>query len=251
MNESSRRFPTVEGLHNLRDVGGYRAGDQLVRWRTLFRSDALHRLTERGQQQFAELGITTILDLRDDTERAYAPTSIASPVHIVPSPIFDSVDHILRDSSLEMEDFYLGIVETNGQNLARTIRYIASNEQPATLVHCTAGKDRTGATIALTLTALGVDSDDILHDYAVTERMLAGEWADRHLAFMEQLDIALTPKMRRLLVRSPVEVIDVTLNRVVSQHGSVPDYLLSHGFSEQDLENLARNLLTSTESGDG
>lgn len=248
MTTSPTRHPIVEGLHNIRDVGGYRAGDQVTKWRTLYRSDALHRLTEQGQEQFSKLGVSTIIDLRDDTERAYAPTQIRSDARIVANPIFEDVDTVLRDASLGIDEFYQGIVETSGRNLTAAIRLIAQSKNPATLVHCTAGKDRTGATIALTLTALGVDRDDVLHDYTITEQMLAGEWAERHISFMTSQNIAITPGMRRLLVQSPAEVIDEILTRITSTHGSVPDYLVAHGMPEDELGMLASHLLSSAEA---
>lgn len=249
MSHPSIRHPVVEGLHNIRDVGGYRAGDYVTRWNTLYRSDALHRLTDKGRQEFAALGISTVIDLRDDNERAYAPPALNQPIRIIANPIFQGVDGMLRETEMGMEDFYREMTESYGQNVVSAIRHIARVEQPATLVHCTAGKDRTGTTIALTLTTLGVDRDDVLHDYAETEQQLAGEWAERHLAFMESLEIELTPSMKRLLVQSPVEVIDQTLTSIERRFDSVPAYLSHHGLSEQEMAMLADRLLSSPKVG--
>jgi hypothetical protein len=60
---------SLEGCFNFRDLGGYRTSDgRTVRWRRLFRADALHRLTEADLAQLARLGLATVIDLRTNGE---------------------------------------------------------------------------------------------------------------------------------------------------------------------------------------
>lgn len=244
MTESFSRTVEVEGLHNLRDVGGYRAGDQTTRWRRLLRSDAPHQLTERGQQQFDALEIATVIDLRDDLERRFAPSQLVGRTSVVENPIFQGVDTTINDPDFGLEDFYRYLIDHHGENYVSALRVIAASNQQPVLVHCTAGKDRTGTVVAFALTAVGVDRDDILHDYAQTESLLAREWAEQHVALMQQHGLTITPKLRRLLVASPVEALDDTLHHIDRTHGSVRDYLSAHGLHENDLNALATLLLS-------
>lgn len=238
-------------MHNLRDVGGYRAGDQTTKWRTLYRSDAFDRLTDRGREQFSELNIARVIDLRDDSERSFAPSALPPETTVIANPIFQGVDATIRNPNATIEEFYLHLVGNHGTNYVSALQHILVEPDAAVLVHCTAGKDRTGTLVALALTSIGVDSDDILHDYAQTELLLSGAWAERHLAMMREHGIAITPTLERLLVSSPTEALSQTLEFIEQRFGSVADYLTAHGFSASELDALATKLLTSSgSSGD-
>ncbi|TAM60773.1 MAG: hypothetical protein EPN50_07375, partial [Chloroflexota bacterium] len=85
----SRQLPLV-GIFNLREVGGYPAEGGWVRRRRLFRSSALHRLDDQGREALRELGIRTVVDLRDDDERTAAPNRLEGVgARVVPRPLFD------------------------------------------------------------------------------------------------------------------------------------------------------------------
>lgn len=249
MKTAPERRVIVDGMYNLRDIGGYRSGSQRTKWQTLYRSDALHHITPLGVNQFSQLGIETIIDLRDDVERAHQPTALPTDVRVIASPIFQGVDATINDPNISIGGFYSNLLENYAPNYVRGIRHIIENNDGPVLVHCTAGKDRTGTLVALALTAIGVDREDVLHDYAQTELYLAGEWADRHIEHMQLLGVKLTPALRDLLVRSPRETLDATLVSVEAQHGSVVDYLRAHGLSEHELDQLAELLLENSEAG--
>lgn len=248
MTSAPERRVLVDGMYNLRDIGGYRSGSQRTKWQTVYRSDALHRLTPLGIDQFSRLGIETIIDLRDDVERAHQPTALPGAVRVIASPIFQGVDATINDPDISIGTFYSNLIENYTPNYVRGIRHIIEHNDGPVLVHCTAGKDRTGTLVALALTAIGVDREDVLHDYAQTEQYLAGEWADRHIEHMQSLGIELTPALRDLLVRSPSETLDAALASVESQHGSIVDYLRAHGLSDHEIDLLAALLLESSEA---
>jgi protein-tyrosine phosphatase len=245
MPHSAVRTIDVEGVYNLRDVGGYRAGGQITKWQTLYRSDALDKLTDRGREQLHDLGIARVVDLRDDSERRFAPSALADTSVIVANPIFQGVDDTLRRPDVTLEEFYLHLVANFGANYVAALRHILATDDQPVLVHCTAGKDRTGTLVAFTLNAVGVDNDDVLHDYAQTEQLLSGEWAEQHLSLMLSHGVTLTPSIERLLFASPTEALAHTLDYVEREFGSVSGYLRAHGFTEHERETLSAKLLTT------
>lgn len=240
MSELSRSIP-VDGLFNLRDTGGYRAGDRRTRWGRLLRSDGLHHLGDAGRAQLDALGLGLVLDLRDDAEREHAPSLVSPGTRIVANPIFQSATESLR-AGITLEGLYRHLLDDHGANYAIGLDRIASADERPVLVHCTAGKDRTGTLVALALTAVGVDRDDVLHDYALTEQNLAGPWLDRHVDMLTQYGVEITPEIMRLLGGSPAEALDGALNHVISRHGSVRDYLRACGLDDAQLDRLGERL---------
>lgn len=236
-----RHIP-AEGTYNLRDVGGYRADGGTVKWRTLFRSDALHRLTPSGVRVLQELNIERVLDLRDAVEISAHPDALPHTVRHEHHPIFPSAnDNILRGLNVDRltELIYLQHAET----LASALTKIAQDPSP-TIVHCTAGKDRTGAVIALTLASIGVDRDDILDDYAATQDFLQGEWTEHHLNALRRHGVELTEDLLSLVSHSPLPTLERALKTLDREFGSVRDYLIQHGLSEASFERLQRNLVS-------
>lgn len=236
------RYRNVDGTHNLRDTGGYRVGNSTTRFDTLFRSDGLHRLSDAGKQAFTELGIRHVIDLRDDTEREVHPDALPDGVQLTPHSIFPSaLSHI--GEQLDVVSLTERIYHDYAPNTVAALNVIASTDE-ATLVHCTAGKDRTGAVIALTLTAVGVDRDDVFHDYAETETRLRGAWLDAQLRALDRLGYEVNDTVIGLLSGSPVEAIDAAMSRIDREYGSVETYLLRQGLDEATIERLATRLVS-------
>ncbi|MBW8764492.1 MAG: tyrosine-protein phosphatase [Microbacterium sp.] len=118
---------------------------------------------------------------------------------------------------------------------------IAITREP-TLVHCTAGKDRTGVTIALALAAAGADREAIVSDYALTAQLIP----DEHRRATSERLAAKYPQSRHawmLATESPAEVMRATLVSVDAEWGSAADYLLAHGFSIEELAALRAALV--------
>ncbi|MHB8189770.1 MAG: tyrosine-protein phosphatase [Ferrimicrobium sp.] len=169
----------LQGATNLRDAGGIATttGPALP-WRRVYRSENLARLTEPDWQTLNQLGITTIIDLRNDQEREAAPTLIprSSPARILSVPIVgdlcgvvDATSAILegRLRSVTADDMalmYQDIVAKYRESLIEVTELLTTNPDP-TLVHCTAGKDRTGIVIALWQLHLGADPFAVVEDY--------------------------------------------------------------------------------------
>lgn len=171
----------IVGLPNFREFGGLpvKSGRRMRKdW--LFRSEHIHSLSEAGIGALCKLGIRTVVDLRGALERTAMLGSFGDRLSIAATPIEPRVaerlrrllesDTVRRSQVRQlMLDSYRGYVthaaEEFGNALAATV--IAAQEAPV-LVHCTAGKDRTGFTVAIIQAALGVPWKVILSDYMAT-----------------------------------------------------------------------------------
>lgn len=240
---SASRSPFVGGTFNLRDVGGVPAEGGTVRRGRLLRSDALHRVDDAGRESLGRLHVTRVIDLRDDDEVAAAPNALTGvPVEVLRRPIFGGWTQA-PTAGFELGDLYAAMVSTRGAALAAAVGAIADAADGAVLVHCTAGKDRTGVVVALALGAVGVARGAVLDDYARTEENLAGEWLTGMLAAMKDLPIPDGVDLATILGASPREVLASTLDEVDRRYGSAAGYLRSHGLSDQQLERLRDRLV--------
>ncbi|MER7797401.1 tyrosine-protein phosphatase [Microbacterium sp. NPDC096154] len=241
------RRHVLPGLHNLRDVGGYPAQSGVTRWGRLFRSDALHGIDEAGRARLGELGIAHVVDLRGAEERRRQPSSLAGvPLQIHELPVFDEAAPPAQlAQGIDLAAIYDHIVDHRASVLADAIRVIArAGDGEAVLVHCTAGKDRTGLVIAFALLAAGVDRDAVVADYALTARYLAGAWADAMLASLRRGGVELSAAMVELVTASPAPVLEQLLERVDREHGSPVALLQRHGLTFGEIDRLTAALVS-------
>lgn len=178
----SPRLVPMEGAHNFRDYGGYGASDgRTVRWGMLYRSDELSELTDADLETFRRLGIRWVCDFRSDGERDGAadrlPAVDPPRLEVLPIGADGSGANELREQVLSGADVdYAGVLLTANREFATTFsdRYRALFDRLAdprnlpALIHCTAGKDRTGFGAALVLMALGVPRETAFQDYLST-----------------------------------------------------------------------------------
>src|ERR1700738_4403033 len=181
MSYSPARHLNLAGASNFRDLGGYPAGDgRTVRSRQIFRSNHLGHLTEADIELLRPLRLRSAFDFRGTEERAAALCGIEEiAVHSL--PIEPTVVAALRArlasgapltsaAALDvMRDSYRNYVRNNTQNFRALFAHLLEDRAPL-VIHCTAGKDRTGFACALILHALGVPDDVIAEDYLLTNR---------------------------------------------------------------------------------
>jgi len=133
---------------------------------------------------------------------------------------------------------YLGYLEDRPDQIVAALRSIAHAEGAA-LVHCAAGKDRTGVVVALALTVAGVRPEDVVDDYAAsgdrTEAVLARLRRSRTYA----RDIDSKPVTEH---RVRPETMAAFLDQMGSRYGGVARWLTGHSFSAEDLRLLRAKL---------
>ena len=180
MQDTPIRHFNLQGASNFRDLGGYGTADgRTVRWRHIFRSNHLGHLTESDVGVVRGLGVKHAFDFRGTEERASAACPIKEiAVHSL--PIEPTVVAALRarlqaralssaDALDIMRESYRGYVRLNTHSFRELFAHLVNDEVPV-VIHCTAGKDRTGFACALILHALGVPEKTIAEDYLLTNR---------------------------------------------------------------------------------
>lgn len=237
------RHLALEGAYNIRDIGGYATKDgHTTRWRTFLRADALHRLTPSSQQFLIDYGVRTMIDLRHDDELAAAPnvfggSSWVTYHHV--SLFAGASPSGNRDMPPDLEAIYRYVLDHRQAALNAVFRTITADAFPV-LVHCTAGKDRTGLITALLLDLAGVHPATIAQDYGLTTYYAADLFAElRTQAAATGRDMAL---FERYLEAKP-EAMFNTLAYLGQAYGGAADYLRHIGLAKMQINELRQVLI--------
>lgn len=180
MSEAPARHLNLAGASNFRDLGGYQTRDgRTVRWRQIFRSNHLAYLTEQDIAVVRSLGVKSAFDFRGVAERAEALCSMRDvAVHSLPVEptvvaslrAIASNRQLLESDAIDvMRDSYRGYVQDNTPRYRTLFAHLLEDRAPL-VIHCTAGKDRTGFACALILHSLGVPDQVIADDYLLTNQ---------------------------------------------------------------------------------
>jgi protein tyrosine/serine phosphatase len=169
------RLVALEGCANFRDVGGYPVrGGRRVRRGRLFRSDALHQMTDADVRRVRDaLGVRTVIDLRSSAEIAsdgVGPLPLP-PVRRHHLPLFEGGEIATRATPRPLDELYALMLRFARGAIARALDVIAGSDDPV-VFHCAAGKDRTGVIAAVVLGILGVPDEHVIDDYAFTRKSL-------------------------------------------------------------------------------
>ncbi len=237
-----RRHLPLSGTYNVRDIGGYATVDgRTTRWRTLIRSDSLHRLASEAQQTLLDLGLRTMIDLRRPAETAQYPNLLANAQGV--NYLQVSLDREAPEEQASfptLPEIYRGILDNAGAQLGTIIATLAAPNALPGLVHCQVGKDRTGMVVALTLAAVGVPAETIVADYALSEAQLAGDFATR---FEERLRADGGDwEAYRALLTSPAAFMRDILTYLDAEHDGVISYLRTNGVRDAQLAALRDGL---------
>lgn len=240
----------IPGTYNLRAVDSAATGCMTVADGRLYRSDALHAIDDQGYQQLKDLGIRKILDLRSDDEVRKRPDRILSDTSYVRVPMTLVDPRRDPDTPLDLTVLYVRLVQNHGASLTEAVCELAATDNGAVLVHCTAGKDRTGLVVALALLAIGVNEADVVVDYARTESHLVGEWTEGMLGELQRYDLPVTEQTIQILNGSPAETMRATIGLLNNEFGGARNYLATHGMSRSQLQELEDLLLDTLPTHD-
>lgn len=222
------RVVALEGGSNLRDLGGWRTGDGgTVRFGQVYRSAALHGLTDADLAVLRGLGVRHIVDFRGEGERTRWPSRVPEGAVVHALGIAPTIGASLRDLIANREAKAADVMDVMQQAYGayamdwhhryRAMFDLLLEDAPAPLMfHCTAGKDRTGFGAALILAALGVPEAAIRADYMATNRLWRGD---------PELAASLPPAVGATLLRVHPEFLDAAFDAVRRAHGSMDAYL--------------------------
>jgi protein-tyrosine phosphatase len=233
-----------EGGLNARDLGGYVTEDgRQTRWGAVVRSAALGALTEAGRAALADYGVRAIVDLRLPDELDREPNPFAEPgdhgIVYTNVSILDPGAGFPPDT-VTLAENYLWSLERFGGLVAAAVAAVAQAPEGGVLIHCAAGKDRTGLVSAMLLGVVGVPDETIADDYALTAELLR----PREQEWMENGPGERAEREAMLARFAPTaEVMLEVLRKLTERYGGVEPYLLEAGLSRGDLERLRDRLL--------
>ncbi|MCU0515144.1 MAG: tyrosine-protein phosphatase [Anaerolineae bacterium] len=252
------RFLPLASIANLRDIGGYHTTDgQMVRWNRVYRGAALANLSPEDAAALHERGLKLVCDLRTHEEIAAAPDRMPhAGVEYLHLPALQETSRLnrLRIMLLERDrlrdtlvDAYTRIMIDNNAALFGTLlRRVADEDALPLLIHCTAGKDRTGIAVALLLRLLGVPEDTVIEDYSlsnlyydyfrqVTRPVL------RQLAYFGITEAEASP----LLLADPA-TLRAMFRHLEARYGTVAQYLqTAAGLDAATIDRIRASLLTT------
>ncbi|MDT7573535.1 MAG: protein-tyrosine phosphatase [Actinomycetota bacterium] len=237
------RWIELDGAVNVRDLGGLTTADGgTTKPGVLLRSDNLQGLSDKDVRRLLDdYGIRTVLDLRTPTEvRSEGPGPLVAEgvrhVNLDLIPNWDEeegsdriVPHEQREQG-DLSHFYLTYLDQMPQSVVDALRVITDDASGPVVVHCAAGKDRTGVVVALALHVAGVDRDEIVADYALT--------GERIEAIRDRL--AASPTYAEDMRTRPLD--DMRPHALSMRHfldrldelGGVGAWLTSHGFGPDE-----------------
>jgi protein-tyrosine phosphatase len=230
----------LEGVHNFRTLGPYPLrGGRRLRSGRVFRSGALELMTPADEARLArEIGLRTVLDLRhpDEYPAPGITHALADRLHAI-SIFPESVSQQAIIAELNglygtgpTPERYLHYLQVGGDRLARAFTLFGRPEAYPVLVHCTAGKDRTGVLLAMLMDVLGASDEDIAAEYGLSDASI-----DRLIDYLRATGRPLegTDAEIRARLSTPPERMAGFMRLLRTTYGSSEDYLRSRGVDEQ------------------
>jgi protein-tyrosine phosphatase len=240
-NETTRAL-AWDACLNARDLGGLTtAGGRSVRRGVLIRSDQLCRLSDDGRDALLAHGVRTVIDLRTpaEVERDPDPTWHEHGVDYALIPQQDEEFWRSLDPARTRAERDSLVLDRRAEHIVAMARAFAHAAPGGVLIHCLAGKDRTGIAVALLLGVVGVDDAQISADYALSEASLA---AERAAALAAAPDEEARARIERGY-DARAETMLATLVHLRTRHGGAEEYLARGGLSGADIQRIRVRLL--------
>ena len=248
INDYSERHYSFEGCFNFRDIGGYLNQDgRRVKKGLYFRAGRQDRMTNKDLAQLSDLNISTQIDLRKKEEvldQGRGPLEDMGAkyinISVIPEGGSEKLNKLVGDTGISGKR-YLGYLEFGPTSWLRLFGILAEEENLPVLLHCTAGKDRTGVSTAFLLSVLGVSRDIIEADYLLTnlDTERQADFIESTVGYPEgynrekMISIAGVPK----------DAMKDFLDGVESKWGSVIEYLEKIGVTQEQMDQVRLNFL--------
>jgi len=253
----------MDAIENFRDFGGYESqnGGRLKSG-MLFRSGCLDEASDDDLEKLASIGIKTICDLRTDQERDQRPDRVPlnSTIKLIHIPISgsmqDEVENVSRLSpwlsgKVRRADYaeiaqrtYTEYVTDFKAEFAEALKLFTDNNNLPILIHCTAGKDRTGFACALIQLTVGVPLEIVIQDYLLSNNHLEKLKAEtsQRLRFPARFGFPVDKFLP--LIESRKEYIEAAIAQIDRDYQGIEDYVRRGlGLSGEDVLKLNRLLI--------
>lgn len=235
----------LTSFYNFRDGGGLPTENGRLRTLRLLRSDQPSSLDAQDVDYLRDLPLAMVVDLRGEMEVGFSPSPFKhNGFKVAHHPIAAGSPASMLEGKMTIDLMYSQMLEHGGKAFARAVESVAEGlEKGSAIVHCTAGKDRTGITIAMIQQMLGVPRDAIVASYALTKQNLDGTWKKDKIAMVEKMiGVKHAEAMAPLMVDSPPEAMERVLDHLEDEHGGAAGYLRAHGM-DQSVEEILRDQL--------
>ena len=222
------------GLHNARDLGALPTGTTATRRGRIFRTPRLDGLDEQGWTELVDAGVRTIVDLRNPHEIEPLPLPTGVTRHHRYVEVWEDRDFMARwGDVLDSPEYYRANLEAWPELIVDALRAVADAPDGAVVIHCSAGRDRTGLVTALLLSLVGVPHDAIVEDYACAV-----------VAMNDYARSGLGDETGRTDDELDARLAEVTGHlRALLAELDVAGYLSAHGMSSDELARLRSRLL--------
>jgi protein-tyrosine phosphatase len=242
--QEDRRWVALEGAFNFRDLGGYATGDGTrVRAGMVFRADALNHSSPDDLRVLEALGVDRIIDLRSPEEIGAVGRGLLAdgPIEYVTASVIPMAggEAVGAPSGDDIAERYLWYLDIGRDAFVSAFEVLSEEGRGAVVFHCAAGKDRTGVLAALLLSVLGVGADDIVADYALTNRAMP--------SILERLanDPIVGPRVMQIppgRVMAPPETMGRFLELLDTRHGGAQAWLEQAGVPPRSIAGLRSSL---------
>ena len=248
INDYSERHFAFEGCFNFRDIGGYPTKEgKKIKKGIYFRTGRQDRMSEKDLAELKNLKISTQIDLRKPEEildQGKGPLENMGAdyinIPIIPDGGSDQLSRLVGDTGISGKR-YLGYLEFGPESWLKIFGILANKDSLPVVLHCTAGKDRTGVSTAFLLSVLGVDRDLIEADYKLTnlDTERQADFIENSGGFPEGVD----REAMILAAGVPEDAMTVFLDGVESRWGSVLGYLEEIGITKNQMNVIRDNFL--------
>ncbi|KAK3683241.1 hypothetical protein LTR37_020416 [Vermiconidia calcicola] len=241
---SLKPFCQIDGAFNVRDLSDAKYTGSKSGY--IFRSGSLERLTEKGKQDIDDLGIKTVVNLRSQKDFANNPDPVIDGVDILLAPTDPDASKGMRWEDCTFMDLWM-LEEDEAfkkQCLCTVLGHIWDCPDRPFLLHCNAGKDRTGVTAALILALAGLPSDYISRDYALTRIgvELVRDFLLGKLTGGKELDLRNIPAFRDI-AGCTADSMASLLQKIEERHGGVETYVKQVlCYSDHDVDQMRASL---------
>jgi protein-tyrosine phosphatase len=257
----AERFLPVPSSFNFRDIGGYATENgRLVRWGQVYRSGSLAALSPEDQAYLQGLGLRLVCDLRSPGEVKQAPDCLPDDGGMVAwqRPLRSQESNrqqvrVLRQHRQQMDALLLRvytemIIEENASQVGEILTAVADEGKRPLLIHCAAGKDRTGMVIALLLLLLGVPEETVLADYSLSNLAHKAIQQAMRRDMRQVLWVGMRPAQLYPLLLADPATLRAALATVRQRYSTVEAYLCGPaGMQPETLAALRAALLTPPE----
>jgi protein-tyrosine phosphatase len=222
------RHIALGGAHNYRDLGGLETADGSTPFGRFIRGESPHNLTPEALETLLTMGVNTVIDLRSAAEVNEHPNPLASHDQVAYHhiPLFAALEafgNSQEDKSFPpLEMIYIGALELCKPAFAQVLQ-AAHKANGTTLLHCVAGKDRTGLVSMLLAAQMGATEAALLEDYALTEQAVPLLERLRHDAAKNGYDMTL---FSSILSAKP-ETMQAALAHLEQKYGGIQGYIQS------------------------